>query len=135
MLFILSIRIKPTMLTVIILNVIMLSDVAPGCRSIRLGRENYHCTVGLLFDWFGISCMTTDNFCFYLQNRQIQTSQTGGQWYSDTSPWTRVATFFSDKHASLLRQRANCDALSFITSSVPGSAKLLVRLFSLTYSE
>jgi hypothetical protein len=35
--------------------------------------------------------MTTDNFCFYLQNRLIQTSQTGGQWYSDTSffsiPW------------------------------------------------
>jgi len=29
--------------------------------------------------------MTTDNFCFYLQNRLIQTSQTGGQRYSDTS--------------------------------------------------
>ncbi len=28
--------------------------------------------------WFGISCMTTDNFCFYMQNRLIQTSQTGG---------------------------------------------------------
>jgi hypothetical protein len=46
----------------------------------------YHSTIDLLFDWFGISCMT-DNFCFYLQNRQIQTSQTGGQWYSDTSPF------------------------------------------------
>jgi hypothetical protein len=22
----------------------------------------YHCTIDLLFDWFGISCMTTDNF-------------------------------------------------------------------------
>ncbi len=31
--------------------------------------------------------MTTDNFCFYLQNRLIQTSQTGGQRYSDTSPF------------------------------------------------
>ncbi len=30
-----------------------------------------HCTVDLLFAWFGISCMTTDNFCFYLQNRLI----------------------------------------------------------------
>jgi hypothetical protein len=29
-----------------------------------------------------------DNFCFYLQNRLIQTSQTGGQWYSDTSPFS-----------------------------------------------
>ncbi len=48
-------------------------------------KGKYHCTVHLLFDWFGISCMTADNFCFYLQNRLIQTSQTGGQWYSDTS--------------------------------------------------
>jgi len=51
----------------------------------------YHCTVDPLFDWFGNSCMTTDNFCFYLQNRLIQTSQTGGVQYSDTSafsiPW------------------------------------------------
>ncbi len=44
--------------------------------------------VDLLFDCFGISCMTTDNFCFYLQNRLIQTSQTGGQWYSDNSPYS-----------------------------------------------
>ena len=41
--------------------------------------------VDLQFDWFGINCMTTDNFCFYLQNRLIQTGQTGGQQYSDTS--------------------------------------------------
>jgi hypothetical protein len=32
--------------------------------------------------------MTTDNFCFYLQNRLIQTSQTGGQRYRDTSPFS-----------------------------------------------
>jgi hypothetical protein len=32
--------------------------------------------------------MTADNFCFYWQNRLIQTSQTGGQWYSDTSPFS-----------------------------------------------
>ncbi len=48
----------------------------------------YHFTIDLLFDWFGISCMTTDNFCFYLENRLIQTSQTGGQRYSDTSPFS-----------------------------------------------
>jgi hypothetical protein len=51
-------------------------------------RGKYHCTIDLLLDWFGISCMTTDNLCFYLQNRLIQTSQTGGQWYSDTSPFS-----------------------------------------------
>jgi hypothetical protein len=31
--------------------------------------------------------MTTDNFGFYLQNRLIQSSQTGGQQYTDTSPF------------------------------------------------
>jgi hypothetical protein len=44
--------------------------------------------VDLLFGWFGISCMTTDNFSFYLQNRLIQTGQTGGQQYSNTSPFS-----------------------------------------------
>jgi hypothetical protein len=51
-------------------------------------RGKDHCTVDLLFDRFVISCMTIGNFCFYLQNRLIQTSQTGGQWYSDTSPFS-----------------------------------------------
>jgi hypothetical protein len=32
--------------------------------------------------------MTTDNYCFYTQNRLIQTSPTGGQWYRDTSPFS-----------------------------------------------
>ncbi len=46
-------------------------------------RGKYHCTIDLLFDWFGISCMT----CFYLQNRLIETSQTGGQWSPFSIPW------------------------------------------------
>jgi hypothetical protein len=58
---------------------------------VKWGREynrgKYHNTVDLLFERFGISCMTSDN-CFYLLNRLIQTSQTGGQWYSDTSPFS-----------------------------------------------
>ncbi len=32
--------------------------------------------------------MTTDNFGIYLQNRLIQTSRTGGQQHSDTSPFS-----------------------------------------------
>jgi hypothetical protein len=32
--------------------------------------------------------MTTDNFCFYLQNRLILTSRTEGQRYSDTFPFS-----------------------------------------------
>jgi len=51
-------------------------------------RGKYHCTDDLLFYWFRISFMPTDNFCFYLQNRLIQTSQTGGQRYNDTSPFS-----------------------------------------------
>jgi hypothetical protein len=27
--------------------------------------KGYHCTIDLLFDWFGISCMTTDNFVLF----------------------------------------------------------------------
>jgi hypothetical protein len=60
----------------------------PECLTREYYRGTYHCTIDLLFDWFGISCMTSDNFCFYLQNRLIQTGQTGGQWYSDTSPFS-----------------------------------------------
>ncbi len=46
--------------------------------------------------------MTTEIFCFYLQNRLIQASNTGGQWYSDTSPFsipwtnTRLVQKFSN---------------------------------------
>jgi hypothetical protein len=58
-------------------------------------KGKYHCTVDLMFDWFGISCMTTDNFCFYFQNRLIQTSQTGGQQYSDSSPFSIPCLDFS----------------------------------------
>ncbi len=50
-------------------------------------RGKYQCTIDLLFDWFGFSCMTTEFFCFYLKNRLVQTSQTGGQLYSDASPF------------------------------------------------
>jgi len=40
--------------------------------------------------------MITDNFCFYLQNRLIQTSQRGcRQWYSDTSPFSIPWTILS----------------------------------------
>jgi len=49
-------------------------------------KGKYHCTIDLLFGWFGMSCMTTDILVFYLQKRLIQTSQRGDQWYSDTSP-------------------------------------------------
>jgi hypothetical protein len=57
-------------------------------RARKSKRGKYHSTFNILLDWFGISCMTTGHFSFYLQNRLVQTSLTGDQWYSDTSPFT-----------------------------------------------
>jgi len=43
-----------------------------------------YCSIDLLFDWFGISSMTTDNFCFYFAKR-INSNQSNRrstvQWY------------------------------------------------------
>jgi hypothetical protein len=76
------------------------------------------------------SCMTTDNFCFYLENRLIQTSQTGGQWYRDISPlvfsgvvgltveWFAVSgkvcqIFFVQTLKSVLQHLPSCLAAAF----------------------
>ncbi len=74
----------------------------------------YHCTVDLLFYWFGISCMTTDNFCFYLQNRLIQTNQTGGQWYSDTTITNATRNYY--KQASL-EACTHCEILQAVATA------------------
>ncbi len=66
----------------------IINSLPKKARTRKYQSGKYHCTVDLLFDWFGISCMTTDDFCFHLQNRLIKTCQTGGQWYSDTSPFS-----------------------------------------------
>ena len=44
--------------------------------------------------WLVWNRMRTEIFCFYLQNRLIQTSQTGGQWYSDTSPFSIPCRYY-----------------------------------------
>ncbi len=46
----------------------------------------YHCTVDLLFDWFGLVCFANRNKNCQLSDGGLQTRQTGGQQYSDTSP-------------------------------------------------
>ncbi len=61
------------------------------CQAREYYMGKYHCTVDLLFDGFGIGCLITGNFCFYLRNRLMQTSQTGGQWCSDTSSLVRLS--------------------------------------------
>ncbi len=44
--------------------------------------------------------MTTNNFCFYLQNRLIQTNQTGVKWYNDTPPLVFPGETISDRDTS-----------------------------------
>ena len=48
----------------------------------------YHCTIDLLFDWFGLVCFANKNKNCQLSYSGFQTSQTGGQQYSDTSPFS-----------------------------------------------
>jgi hypothetical protein len=55
--------------------------------------------------------MTTDIFCFYFQNRQIQTSQTRGQRYSDTSPF--IIPW-------LIPKKLSGDINFFLSAQVPG---------------
>ncbi len=51
------------------------------------GGMKYHCTIDLLFDWFGLVGFTNKNENCQLPYSWFQTSQTGGQQYSDTSPF------------------------------------------------
>jgi len=71
-------------ITVLVATQQSLSDIVGNTKGESITVLLTSCLTG----WFGISCMTTDNFCFYLQNRLSQTSQIGGQWYSDTSPFS-----------------------------------------------
>ncbi len=48
----------------------------------------YHCTIDLLFDWFGLVCFANKNKNCQLSHSWLQTSQTGGQQYNDTSPFS-----------------------------------------------
>ncbi len=50
---------------------------------------------------FCLTGLESDNFCFYLQNRLIQISQTGGQWYSDTFPLVLPATMYQPNIVAL----------------------------------
>jgi len=62
--------------------------------------------------------MTTDNFCFYFQNRLIQTSQTEGQWYNDTSPLVFLATRNSSaRRVARNFKRYSCRVFNFKLAS------------------
>jgi hypothetical protein len=70
--------------------------------------------------------MTTDNFCFYFQNRLIRTSKTGGQRYSDTSPFS-IPWYNSQGSVdvSILPEDANLKDWFFQTLEVCGLTKEL----------
>ncbi len=46
------------------------------------------CTVDPLFDWFELVCFANKNKNCQWSCSWFQTSRTGGQWYSDTSPFS-----------------------------------------------
>jgi hypothetical protein len=48
----------------------------------------YHCTIDLLFDWFGLVCFVNKNKNCQLSYSWFQTSQTGGQRYNYTSAFS-----------------------------------------------
>jgi hypothetical protein len=79
----------------------------------------YHCTVDLLFDWLGLVCFANKNKNCQLSYRWFQTSQTGGQWCSDTSAFSipclnpRARVFARGNHF-----QPNCRSLSERSSLV-----------------
>ncbi len=61
-------------------------NVDNWCREYKRGK--YHCTIDLPFDWSGLVCLANKDKNCQLSHSWFQTSQTGGQWYSDTSPFS-----------------------------------------------
>ncbi len=103
-------KLSVIILSVDTLSVVILSVVAPllfswlskgeesfgladnACKILSQTREyyrgKYHRTLDLLFDWFGLVCFVNKNINYELSYSLLQTSQTGGQWYSNTSPFS-----------------------------------------------
>jgi hypothetical protein len=78
-------------------------------------RGKYHCTIDLLFDLLGLACFANKNKTCELSYSWFQTSQTGGQLYSDTSPFSipcqRYWAFLLSK-ASLIVQPTDGSSVS-----------------------
>jgi hypothetical protein len=70
----------------------LMCDTAPHGASMTVSRECWrgkcHCTIDLLFYWFALVCFAYKNKNSELSNHSFQTSKTGGQQYSDTSPFS-----------------------------------------------
>jgi hypothetical protein len=57
-------------------------------------KGKYHCTIDLLFDWSGLVCFANKNKKCQLSYSWFQTSQTGGQQYSDSIHWLNLRSKF-----------------------------------------
>ncbi len=73
-------------------------------KGILKGGE-YRCTSDLLFDWFGLVYFANKNKNCQLSYSWLQTSQTGGQQYSDTSPFSIPCCLY---HQSFMIVIYNC---------------------------
>ncbi len=58
------------------------------CWNIKHGILEGGSIIDLLVDWFGLVCFANKNKNCQLSYSWYQTSQTGDQWYSDTSPFS-----------------------------------------------
>ncbi len=69
--------------------------------------------------------MTTDNFSSYLQNRLIETSQTGGQWYSDTSPFS-IPCLRCQRQTQMFSQMISpvANALAYLRRPIKNAEKI-----------
>ncbi len=76
--------------SILITNIRPCSKVLPRTNSPAREylRGMYQCTIDLLFDWFGLVCFANKNKSCQFSYSWFQPSQTGGQWYSDTSPFS-----------------------------------------------
>jgi len=59
-----------------------------GAGNTKRGRINVLSFIDLLFDWLGLVSFANKNKNCQLSYSRFQTSQTRGQWYSDTSPFS-----------------------------------------------
>jgi len=82
-------------------------------------KGQYHCTIDLVFNWFGLVSFAHKNKNCQLSYSWFQTSQTGGgQCYSDTSPSSIPYTSISNKLFLFTFFRSACSRWS-LTSFEP----------------
>jgi hypothetical protein len=83
--------------------------------------------------------MTTDKFCFYLKNRLIKTSHTGGQQCSDTSPfsipWNNHAQIIQHHNFKRLAFFGNAGVYNRKAKTAVAMHLLYLKIVLLTFSE